>query len=61
MTKSPDPTLDRIRRVRHEISEEVGHDPKRLVAHYLEYQKQFSDRLVQDSRDSGMRSRNRGE
>lgn len=33
-----DPTLDRIRRVRHEISAEFGHDPHRLVEHYLAIQ-----------------------
>jgi|tagenome__1003787_1003787.scaffolds.fasta_scaffold20678433_2 hypothetical protein len=31
-------TLTRIRRVRHEISNEFGNDPRRLVAHYIELQ-----------------------
>jgi hypothetical protein len=36
-TEEPD-TLTRLRRVRHEISREYGHDPQRLVAHYMELQ-----------------------
>ncbi len=46
MKTDQDPTIDRIRQVRHEISEEAGHDPRRLVAHYIEYQEQFADRLL---------------
>jgi hypothetical protein len=44
--KESDPTLDRIREVRHEISAEFGHDPKRLVAFYADLEKEFSDRFV---------------
>ncbi|MCP3957048.1 MAG: hypothetical protein GY719_04265 [bacterium] len=43
-----DPTIDRIRQVRHEISEEAGHDPRKLVAHYIKYQEQFGDRLLRE-------------
>ena len=42
----PDPTIERIRRVRHEISERCGHDPKRLVAYYRRFQKRFSGRFI---------------
>jgi len=38
MTKSEEGPLERIRRVRHEISEEFGHDPRRLVEYYIELQ-----------------------
>jgi len=41
-----DPVIDEVREVRHRISERVGHDPVRLVAYYMELQKQFSSRLV---------------
>lgn len=30
-----DPAIDRIRKVRGEISKKFGHDPKKLVAHYM--------------------------
>lgn len=43
-----DPTLDRIRQVRHEISERFDHDPDALVAHYMELDKRFADRLWKD-------------
>jgi hypothetical protein len=32
--------------VRHRISERFGHDPYRLVAYYMERQKEHQDRLV---------------
>jgi hypothetical protein len=41
-----DPVIDEIREVRHEISERFGHDPSRLVAYYMELQKQYKDRLL---------------
>ena len=37
----PDPAIDEIRAVRREISAEFGHDPRRLMAHYVEYEKQL--------------------
>jgi hypothetical protein len=41
-----DPVIDEIRKVRHAISERVAHDPARLVAYYIELQKQYRDRLI---------------
>ena len=46
---SPDSTLARIREVRHQISEQCGHDPKRLVEYYMKVQEQYADRLVKPS------------
>ena len=48
--KRSDPTLERIRRARHEISERFDHDPDKLVAHYMELDKQSADRLLKDER-----------
>ena len=42
----PDPAIENIRTVRRQISEKFGNDPARLIAHYIEYQKQFGDRLL---------------
>jgi len=41
-----DPVIDEIRAVRHRISEEFGHDPKKLVEHYMKLQERHPDRLV---------------
>lgn len=41
-----DTDLARIREARHSISEEFGHDPHRLVAHYIERQKEHPEKLV---------------
>jgi len=41
-----DPTLDRIREARRQISEKCNHDPKRLIAYYQELQSQYADRLI---------------
>ncbi len=38
--------IARIREVRHQISEEFGHDPYRMVAYYMELQKQHPEKLV---------------
>ena len=47
MNHRPEPTPDpddeeiaRVREVRHRISERFGHDPYRLVAHYIERQRE---------------------
>jgi len=42
----PDSPLARVRKARHRISEECGHDPKRLVQYYMELQQRHRDRLV---------------
>ena len=34
-----DPTITRIRETRHKISEEFGHDPRKVIAHYIQLQK----------------------
>jgi hypothetical protein len=45
-SESADPLVDEVRRVRHEISAECGHDPYRLVEYYMRLQEQHSERLV---------------
>ncbi len=42
----PDPTIDEIREVRHQISASVDHDPRKLVEHYRELQEKHRDRVV---------------
>lgn len=46
MTMKDDPVIAEIRRVRHELSEAFGHDPKRLVKFLQEQEKLHSERLV---------------
>jgi hypothetical protein len=41
-----DPVIDEVREVRHRISARFDHDPARLVAYYMEIQKQYQDRLI---------------
>jgi hypothetical protein len=43
--RTPDMGLARVREARTSISAEFGNDPAKLIAHYLEFQKQFEDRL----------------
>ena len=47
MNKSEEGSLAHIRRVRHEISEEFGHDPRRLVDYYIGLQKLHTGRLLE--------------
>jgi len=44
--RTSDPVIDEIREVRHRISARFGHDPAKLVAYYMELQKQYQDRLI---------------
>ncbi len=47
-----DPVIDEIREVRRRISARFGHDPTRLVAFYMETQKQYQDRLIETAKSS---------
>jgi hypothetical protein len=42
----PDPLLDEVDEARRRILAECDNDPKKVMESYLEYQKQFADRLV---------------
>jgi hypothetical protein len=53
MNPRAEPSLDpddeeiaRVREVRHRISERFGHDPYRLVAHYMERQQERRHELA---------------
>jgi len=47
MRRNPDgPLVEEVRRRRHEISEEFGHDVRRYGEHLKEFQERFADRLV---------------
>ncbi len=41
-----DEEITRIRAARHEISERFGHDPYRLVAYFMELQKEHPEKMV---------------
>ena len=41
-----DEEIAQIRQVRHQISEQFGHDPYRLVAHYMELQKEHPEKMI---------------
>ena len=41
-----DPTIDRIRSVRHAISKEFQHNPEMLIKYYIELQKKHQKRLT---------------
>lgn len=41
-----DAEIARIREVRHQISEQFAHDPYRMVAHYIELQKEHPEKLI---------------
>jgi hypothetical protein len=41
-----DPAIARIREVRHHISKQFDHNPKRLVEYYMQLQERHKDRLL---------------
>ncbi len=45
MSTEKDIAIERVREVRHRISAQFGHDTKRLIDHYIELQKKYTDRL----------------
>lgn len=45
-TEEEDVAMKWIRDVRHKISAEFDHDPKKLGEHYRELEKKYADRLV---------------
>jgi hypothetical protein len=55
-----DEVIARIREARHQISEQFGHDPYKLVAHYMELQKEHPEKLV-PAPDSEIGGKRRGE
>jgi hypothetical protein len=46
---SDDPAIDQIREIRHQISAEFGHDPKKVFAYYAE----FEEKLLHERARSG--------
>jgi hypothetical protein len=38
MQLKDDPTIERIRETRHQISEEFNHDPQKIIEYYLRLQ-----------------------
>jgi hypothetical protein len=53
-TKALDPTVDRVRKVRHQISAEFGHDPKRLLEHYAELERTYTGRFLGEEISDGI-------
>ena len=47
-----DPAITRIHEVRHRISEQFNHDPKKLVEHYMRLQAQYRDHLLGLTKDT---------
>ena len=41
-----DPALTWVREVRHRISQQFDHDPKKFVEHYIQLQERHKDRLL---------------
>jgi len=39
--KKTDPLIDEIRQIRHEISAEFDHDPKKMYAYYKQVEKEL--------------------
>ncbi len=40
------PILDEIRRVRHAMSAEIGHDPNRIVGYFASIQRKYAKRVI---------------
>jgi len=49
MKAKDDPTIARIREARHQISEEFGHDPQRIIEYYNKLQKKYQGRSLSNA------------
>ena len=47
-----DPIIQTIHDVRHQISESVDHDPRKLLEYYRIRQRRYGDRLVRSQKDN---------
>lgn len=47
-----DPAIEAVRKARQEISRELGNDPARLIAHYMERQSHFQGRIIPGPEDA---------
>ena len=52
MKQKDDPTIDRIRETRHRISEAHSHDPQKVVEYYIELQKKYKRRFLEDTEEA---------
>ena len=41
-----DPTIDEIRKIRHQISKQFNHDPEKIIEYYIKLQQKYRNRLV---------------
>ena len=41
-----DSTIAQIREIRHQISQQFNHDPKKIIEYYIALQKKFQYRLL---------------
>lgn len=46
MISNDDTAIEQIREVRHRISTENGHDPRKIVESYIKFQKEYDNRLL---------------
>lgn len=45
MKMKADPPIDEIRAIRHQLSAEFGHDPKRYIQYLRELEKQYPEQI----------------
>ena len=51
-----DDVVEEVRRIRREIWAEFDNDPEKVMAYYMELDKQYAERMV-DSREPGKRGK----
>jgi hypothetical protein len=44
--KNNDPTIDEIRKIRHQISKRFNHDPEKIIEYYIKLQQKYQNRLL---------------
>ena len=51
--KTEQGALGQVRAARRRVSEQFGHDPRKLVEHYIKMQEQYRERLIEKAEEVG--------
>jgi len=44
-----DPAIEKIRKIRHEISQEFNHDPKAILDYYRSLEKNYHEKIYSEA------------
>ena len=52
--RPPNPEIDEIREIRHQLSAESGHNPAKFLQDLIQFQKRFEPRFIKTKQSVGI-------